>query len=193
MNTALAARLGIDPSLHDLWAQLDTDTQVATALVALCYFGHGWDLGKNRYLARKWWDEFLPARVRLCARTSETLSEFTSELSQKLRGQVGGRDSTTGAGHRLLWQELIGLPAERQRRIIDVLDRDAETCVTLMRAHQDTRRQAWENIHGEATTQAGRGEHDDHGPGLFDLARGDESIGGVPADAGATTDSGPPL
>lgn len=183
----LPQRLGIDPSLLDLWEQLDSDTQAATALVFVCHAGHGWDLGKHRNIALKWWSEFLPERVTLAALTSGTLAEFGAELCRRLRGQVGSRWRDGGEAHRQVWTELIGLPEGRQRRVLDVLETQASVCVTLIRANADARKQRGDD---------GAKERDDRergvGDGGPDLFAGAEPVS-VPGEAGVGGEGGPPL
>lgn len=143
----LALAAGLHPSLLDLWRDLSRPERLALALALVCHAGHGWDLARDRRMAMKWWSEFLPARLRLAARTCSSLGEFTSELCSRLRGQVGSRyERERGEAQRGAWQLLVSPQGDDQEAVLDVLDRQNTVIATLVRADAD----AWRKERGSA-------------------------------------------
>lgn len=155
---SIAERLGVHESIRPLWESLDPETQVATALVWICQAGCDGVL-RQRY-AMKWWVSFLPERVVVSAMTSSTLQEFCATFAQRLQGQVGGGTADEAARHRAMWLEAATYPLEFQRRVLDVLETQPQTCTTLIRAHLDARYQSRRRHDDGPDPQDGRSNHD---------------------------------
>lgn len=125
----------VHPEMMPLFNSLEPTQQYALLLVLLCQHGHGYDLGKpvNRRVAISWWSEFLPARVKLAAMTCSSLAEFSSVLAARLRGQIGAKGAR-GVQHREAFGHLLSIPEEAQKQVLDVLERQAPSLVTMVRA-----------------------------------------------------------
>lgn len=188
----LASELGIHPELHPLWRSLSAAEQHALALVWLAQQGHGWDLAApaNRRQAIRWWSEFLPSRVVLAARTCSSLGEWCSALCARLRGQMGAKGED-GFRHREILARLLAIGESEQRAVLDVLERQAQVLVTMVRADQDLKRREkfGDSRYGKSESKNEDGAADGTGGGTGagrsdpDLFGGNDGTGGVPASA----------
>lgn len=131
--------IGLHASLCEIWDTLDNSLQTATALCLLCH--HGVDPKLRRDQAKTWWSGFFPDRIVLCSRISSSLSEFASELTVRLQGQIGGTNDAGGERHRIVAASLFGLPEETQSEVLDALERQATVISTIIRASLDGWRQ----------------------------------------------------
>lgn len=205
-DEGLLQRLGIQPETLRELQELTPREQQAFALVWLAHTGHGYDLGKpsNKNVAIGWWSDFLPARIKVAARTCGSLGEFMDALAGRLRGQVGGKGEE-GESHREVYLSLKTVPAQAQAEMLDILEREAISLTTLVRADMDERKKKKGKQHGKATNDCDTGHDHDFGgeraaepeprresePDLFSaVALGSEV---VPADEGPPTGAGPLL
>jgi hypothetical protein len=130
----------------------------ALLLVVLAQEGHGWELSKpsSRRVSLTWWSEFLPSRILLSARTSSTVGEFMSELTRRLRGQIGAKGEA-GELHRQEYTRICAQGQQEQQAILDVLERQAAVLVTLTRANIDERKRFYRGQKEDDTTEQSAG------------------------------------